>query len=827
MADAALYAVGGILSVVGGSFSFMTYKKFFKDSMGSGAADNDPLLYKEDEKDNGEQLYGWIFKNRKIQIYEELGRGNVGIVYRAKKEGLPCVVKHLIKPVITNKDFRHIQALRRLVHPNLVQCLGICPNYSTPKPKSDKKQPYFDEKQTKEESEEIELMEKKHGRKQLQLKNAFIIAYELMEVGPLFHALHDLSRRFDWERRLRIAQQIAEAMEHLHSQKLVHGNLSSVNVLLDADLVAKVSDFGMQKLADAKIEHSILWSAPEVLMGKTPKKEADVFSYGVILWELMTRRVPYVANVDRAKGNVRWQQVQKVKNGERPPVPEKLPISIEKCIVDCWSTSASKRPAFVKILQMLKLFPRNFDLKKIDQIEVKVDKKTGPESIDIVIPTKTKWMQDPGDVKLEGPGVHTIGQGSFGRVIATTFKGTKVAVKLIDMYAEVSRAQAQAFINELGLLCAVRNKNIVDFQGAVLSHEKYMCIIMELCSRGSLYDFLNNKKEHLDYKMQVGFLMQIAQAMEYLHFRFSKEKPILHCDLKSGNILLTENLEIKVCDFGLSQIVQRELVNSKGVLNGGAGNPYWTAPEVMAGADFSMSSDVYSFGIIAWEVFARKQPFEGMNPHQATLKILMEDARPTIPEFVPKNPTKLIEDCWGKDFKSRPMFDEIVTRLKEIDEQGIPREVLTMQNAKLYRKKTLVYAFRSKDRFVFYKSWGKSTSALNDYVLIGPGGDAYTCAADRFEATYELAGRAPHVYRKTSKILAKRMEQEFLLETLEGLEKGKVGSYLAQNPVKMEQWPIDEKTFNDTYELCPIQQLNTTDQKHPHTPKKRKVKFLR
>eukprot|EP00954_Amorphochlora_amoebiformis_P023627 1361229-Amorphochlora_amoeboformis.AAC.1 len=118
-------------------------------------------------------------------------------------------------------------------------------------------------------------------------------------------------------------------------------------------------------------------------------------------------------------------------------------------------------------------------------------------------------------------------------------------------------------------------------------------------------------------------------------------------------------------------------------------------------------------------------------PFQATLAVLMEDVRPKIPDFVPRNPRRLIEACWQKDTKSRPMFPDIIKWVKDIDEEGIPRLNLTMENAKLYRKKTLVYAFKSKDRFVFYKTWGKSTSMPNDYVIIGPGGDAYTCAADR------------------------------------------------------------------------------------------------
>jgi len=810
------FAAGGVF----GALSYFKSKGQFEVISEFTKADNKPLLFDPKDAKNGQNdLSGWIFNNRKIIIKEELGRGGMGIVYRAEKEGQPCVVKRLLKKEITNRDFKIIQGLRRLVHPSLVQILGICPNYTTPK-KLMKPHP-------KMEGRSNEMKELKPGSNDLKLDRAFLIAYELLEVGPLFHALHDTSRRFDWRTRKRIALSVAQAMELLHSQKpaVVHGNLSSVNVLLDADLVAKVSDFGMDSFYDyKKTTHSPLWTAPEVLKGQAPRKESDVFAFGIILWELMTRRVPYVSGVGREGGNVRWQQVQRVKNGARPPVPEGLPEVVSKLIEECWLPNPSKRPPFNKIVQVLAQFPLDFNLSRINQVEVKVEKNQGPEAIDIVIPSKMKWMQEADNIELEGPNVRTIGQGSFGRVIATNWNGTRVAVKLIDMYSEVTRAQAQAFITELSILCGLRHPNVVLFQGAVLSHEKYMCIIMELCERNSLYDVLHDKSELMDYKMQVKILTQLAEAMDYLHHGFRKDKPVLHCDLKSGNILLTESYDVKVCDFGLSQIVQKRLSAHSAI--GADGNPYWTAPEVMAGGNFSKASDVYSYAIVAWEVFARKRPFTEMNPHQATLAVLMEDARPSIPDFVPNKLAELINSCWHKDAKQRLMFPEILTRLKKIVKEGLPREVLTLKNAKLYQKKTLVYAFRSKDRFTFNKVWGKSMSNPNDYVIVGPGGDAYTCAADRFEATYREFGNDPHVYRKATKILAKKMENDFLIETLEGLEKGDAGSYLAQNPSKLEQWPIDKKTFDETYVICSNQSLDEVDTKIAMTPVGRTKKRL-
>lgn len=819
MADGALIAVGAVGAVGSVVISYFAWQKKLAQDDPMNALERNSvqmLERKRDIKDN-DALGGWMINNKRVTVFEEIGRGHIGVVYRADISGQAAAVKAVFQKDISAKDMRYIQNLKRLIHPNLVQCLGICPNYSNrPKKRSAVLSGSTNDMKGAEEDKKSNAP---------VLDHEFIIIYEYMETGPLFHALHNKSRRFSWKTRVKIAREVATAMDLLHTQKtpVIHGNLSSVNVLLDEDLVAKVSDFGMRAIMQGGSEiQNPLWTAPEILSGKKSKltPEADVYAFGVILWELMTRQVPYVSSIDFKKKemNVKFQQIDRVKKGERPAIPGGLPAVARELIERCWHQDPRKRPKFSEIARVLTdNFPASVDMTAWDAIEVKIDKRrASTESIDIVIPEQKDWMIDAEEIELER-GVKVLGQGSFGKVIRTMWKGTPVAAKYIDMYAQVTRDQAAAFINELSVLCALRHKNIVLFQGAILSHEKYMCIIEELCEKGSLWSVLKDKTEALDYNRQLQILLSVAEAMCYLHEGFNKDKPVIHCDLRSANILVTKNWEVKVCDFGLASMLQNTVVD------GDVGNPFWTAPEVMAGSQYSKASDVYSFGIVAWEVFARKQPFKGYNPHQAILAILTENARPTVPDFVPDPMAKLIKDCWQADAKSRPTFPQIVERLREIRAEGLPRLHLTLENAKLYRKKTLVYAFRSKDRFTFHKSWGRSVSNYDDYVVIGPRGDAYTCAADRFKTTYVQAGSEPHVYRKKTRIFARKMDADFLLQTLEGLEKGDAGSYLAQNPTKNEQWPIDAKTFQEMYEICPDQTLRA-DEKPERRPDEKKGK---
>eukprot|EP00455_Lapot_gusevi_P055727 TRINITY_DN9101_c0_g2_i1.p1 TRINITY_DN9101_c0_g2~~TRINITY_DN9101_c0_g2_i1.p1 ORF type:complete len:218 (-),score=86.10 TRINITY_DN9101_c0_g2_i1:67-720(-) len=210
-----------------------------------------------------------------------------------------------------------------------------------------------------------------------------------------------------------------------------------------------------------------------------------------------------------------------------------------------------------------------------------------------------------------------------------------------------------------------------------------------------------------------------------------------------------------------------------------------------------------------------------MSPIQAAMGVINQDLRPVIPEFVPPAFAALIRSCWSRDPKQRPTFPQLLERLAHIRQQGLPRLELSAKNAKLYRKKILVYAFRSSDPVTVFKSWGTGESKPGDWVIVGPGDDVYTCDAKIFMSTYRPEPNKPFVYRKIGKIWARKMEHAFLVETLEGMEHGEANDYLAQNPVDGEQWPIDAATFDKTYEVAPVQKIHEDDDhKFPEEKKK-------
>jgi serine/threonine protein kinase len=128
-------------------------------------------------------------------------------------------------------------------------------------------------------------------------------------------------------------------------------------------------------------------------------------------------------------------------------------------------------------------------------------------------------------------------------------------------------------------------------------------LVTEHGQRGSLNKILHEEKIKLDDEKAFRLAKQIATSLHYLH-----SKEILHCDLKSQNILLTSNWQVKLCDFGLSRYRKKKEEGQDA--RGKTGTPHWTAPEILRGEPFEEASDVYSFGVVLWEMLTGKVPFK-------------------------------------------------------------------------------------------------------------------------------------------------------------------------------------------------------------------------
>ncbi|RWR82765.1 Protein kinase domain-containing protein [Cinnamomum micranthum f. kanehirae] len=250
-----------------------------------------------------------------------------------------------------------------------------------------------------------------------------------------------------------------------------------------------------------------------------------------------------------------------------------------------------------------------------------------------------------------------IGLGSYGEVYRADWHGTEVAVKkFLDQ--DFSGDALEQFRSEIKIMLRLRHPNVVLFMGAV-THPPNLSILTEFLPRGSLYRLLHRPSIQLDEKRRLRMALDVAKGMNYLH---TSHPTIVHRDLKSSNLLVDKNWVVKVCDFGLSRLKHHTFLSSKST----AGTPEWMAPEVLRNEQSNEKCDIYSFGVILWELATMRMPWSGMNPMQVVGAVGFQNRRLEIPKEVDPMVAKIICDCWQSDPTLRPSFAQLLAPLKHL-----------------------------------------------------------------------------------------------------------------------------------------------------------------
>eukprot|EP00698_Gefionella_okellyi_P005534 TRINITY_DN15046_c0_g1_i1.p1 TRINITY_DN15046_c0_g1~~TRINITY_DN15046_c0_g1_i1.p1 ORF type:complete len:568 (+),score=109.89 TRINITY_DN15046_c0_g1_i1:114-1817(+) len=256
-----------------------------------------------------------------------------------------------------------------------------------------------------------------------------------------------------------------------------------------------------------------------------------------------------------------------------------------------------------------------------------------------------------------------IGSGAFAQVFEAKWRSTKVAVKkLFKTVADDDDPALQELMAEMSAMRSVKNHpNVVLLMGVVFEPPT-LGIVMEYLPRGSLYDLLHRQKQRPSLELATRMALDVARGMAFLH---SAQPPIVHRDLKSPNLLITDGFSIKITDFGLTRSVSGTGIHTA------AGTPAWMAPEVLRGEHYSVTADIYSFGIVLWELLTGKSPHPRVPYYELIQKVPL-GLRPPIPEDTPDALAKLMRECWSDDPLQRPTFAAIVERL-EVVFAGYPR----------------------------------------------------------------------------------------------------------------------------------------------------------
>eukprot|EP01125_Pyxidicula_operculata_P011575 TRINITY_DN3792_c0_g3_i1.p1 TRINITY_DN3792_c0_g3~~TRINITY_DN3792_c0_g3_i1.p1 ORF type:complete len:1898 (+),score=455.03 TRINITY_DN3792_c0_g3_i1:41-5695(+) len=287
-----------------------------------------------------------------------------------------------------------------------------------------------------------------------------------------------------------------------------------------------------------------------------------------------------------------------------------------------------------------------------------------------------------------------IGKGAFGTIFEGYNLDEVVAIKTLDATdnnPEVRRKAFKDFRHEVFVMSNLMHPNLVKLSAFSLDP---FAIIMEYLPYGNLYEFLNDPKSPRHWAIGMKIAIDIARGMLYMH---TCKPPIVHRDLKSPNVLLlstdpTVPICAKVADFGTGVFMYTPTLKVPRSKRDVA-NPTWLAPEIMFEHPFTEKSDIYSYGIILWEIVSREHPFEKFH---FDFMFELEDAikigvRPAFPSYCPPIYRDLVNLCWDADPNIRPGFFDIIQNLVDMTLElcpklKLPQDILVQIYDESYRR---------------------------------------------------------------------------------------------------------------------------------------------
>lgn len=263
-----------------------------------------------------------------------------------------------------------------------------------------------------------------------------------------------------------------------------------------------------------------------------------------------------------------------------------------------------------------------------------------------------KWEIDPTHLTF----VQEVGSGQFGLVKLACWQGTrKVAVKMIreGMMSE------EDFVEEAQVLMKLSHPKLVQLLG-VCTQQVPIFLVFEFMENGSLNDFLRRNRGTLTRSTALGMCQDVCEGMEYL-----EASNFIHRDLAARNCLVGESLVVKVSDFGMTRFVLDDQYTS----SSGTKFPVkWSAPEVFRYGRYSSKSDVWSYGVLVWEVFSEgKTPFEHLSNSDAVEEI-SNGLRLFKPKLSSEKVYQFMNSCWQESPELRPSFCQLMKEITDIAE---------------------------------------------------------------------------------------------------------------------------------------------------------------
>jgi serine/threonine protein kinase len=490
-------------------------------------------------------------------------------------------------------------------------------------------------------------------------------------------------------RLLCIAAQIANGMRELEIAELYHGDLRSENIYLTASFCPKISlscgfsseilSFSNTSGRPSGLPYGFL--APEVLDAGQLSINSDVWSFGILVWELFTLgHSPLPEFADSAD-----EMLEALQARHFVEMSDEIPRVVQQVCTLCCSLSPLARPSFDALSQHV----GHLSVFSDDALEL-----AGSEVFEQRVCSIKSLSEMSGDYSSHGFNgsdrinplqlysmVH-LGGGEYGDVFRAFYVEERnlalihaaeesptdrlgerqvcqpVAVKVLKSENENEQTITAQFWAEVETLRQFNHENVLRLVGYATSHQdSTWLLVLELCDFGDLKGVLKGCVDcHMELSVteQLLFLAQICAGMDHL-----ATKNFVHRDLAARNVLLAANNTVKIADFGLTRMLADE-DSTYFVSNKASRLPVrWMAPESLEFKMYTLASDVWSFGVCAWEILTYgSRPFQGIK-NSELLYHLYSGARLEQPPTCPASLYKLLESCWSFDQFDRPTFSQL------------------------------------------------------------------------------------------------------------------------------------------------------------------------
>ncbi|XP_038625505.1 tyrosine-protein kinase JAK2 isoform X2 [Tachyglossus aculeatus] len=428
-----------------------------------------------------------------------------------------------------------------------------------------------------------------------------------------------------------------------------------------------VLNYGVCVCGEEILLERIPWVPPECI--ENPKNlslATDKWSFGTTLWEICSGGDKPLSALDSQR------KLQFYEDRHQLPAPKWTELA--NLINNCMEFEPDFRPSFRAIIRDLNsLFTPDYEL--LTENDMLPNMRIGALGFSGAFEDRDPTQFEERHLKF----LQQLGKGNFGSVEMCRYDplqdntGEVVAVKKLQHSTE---EHLRDFEREIEILKSLQHDNIVKYKGVCYSAgRRNLRLIMEYLPYGSLRDYLQKHKERLDHKKLLQYTSQICKGMEYLG-----TKRYIHRDLATRNILVENENRVKIGDFGLTKVLPQDKEYYK-VKEPGESPIFWYAPESLTESKFSVASDVWSFGVVLYELFtyiekSKSPPAEFMrmigNDKQGQMivfhliELLKNNGRLPRPEGCPDEIYSIMTECWNNNVSQRPSFRELAVRVDRI-----------------------------------------------------------------------------------------------------------------------------------------------------------------